>query len=270
MTTPVRWSCEPDMAAFMISFVPGHTENEIRAEFEQRFGIVLTEGQIANFKARHGIRSGTNGGRFTKGQKPWNKGRPQREWMGEEAIERTKETRFKKGQLPHNAREIGEERVTKDGYVQVHVRQRKKEKLNDQWVLKQRLVWEQVHGMPVPEGCKIIFCDGDKTNFDPENLLCVERKTLVRMNQMRGAGKVDWCDRATAEATAQIGRLSNAIGDALRRVKEADKKNGHKHRERGDQARQDLVHGARSRGEESGAPSEDQGKTEAVDDREAL
>lgn len=212
-TTVVGWKKHPEMAEFMVGFIPGHTEQEIRSAFLDRFGIELTESQIANFKARHGIRSGTHGGCFVKGQKSWNKGRPQREWMSDEAIERTKGTRFKKGRLPHNTREVGEERLTKDGYVQVHVRQHKKEKLNDQWVLKQRLVWEQAHGMPVPEGCKVIFCDGDKTNFDPANLMLVTHEELMRMNH-EGTG---WSDPETAGAARQLARVRSAISKAERR-----------------------------------------------------
>lgn len=212
-TTVIEWRKHPEMVEFMVGFIPGHSEREIRDAFLARFGIELTVSQVANFKASHGVKSGTVGGRFVKGQKSWNKGRPQSEWMSEEAIERTKGTRFKKGQLPHNTREVGEERLTKDGYVQVHVRQHKKEKLNDQWVLKQRLVWEQAHGMPVPEGCKVIFCDGDRTNFDPDNLMLVTHEELMRMNQ-EGTG---WSDPDTAGAARQLARVRSAISKAERR-----------------------------------------------------
>ena len=215
-TTVIEWVKHPEMVSFMVEFIPGHTEQEIRAEFLSRFGIELTEGQIANFKHRNGIRSGTHGGRFVKGQKSWNKGRPMHEWMGEEAIERTRATRFKKGNIPHNTREVGEERVTVDGYVEVHVAQCRREKHNDQWALKQRLVWEQHHGMPVPEGCKVIFCDGNRQNFDPENLLLVTDEELMRMNR-EGTG---WSDKETAESARELARVRSAISKAERRAKQ--------------------------------------------------
>lgn len=215
-TTVIEWAKHPEMVSFMVEFIPGHTEQEIRAEFLSRFGIELTESQIANFKHNHGIRSGTHGGRFVKGQKSWNKGRPMREWMSEEAIERTRATRFKKGNIPHNTRQVGEERVTVDGYVEVHVARCRREKHNDQWVLKQRLVWEQHHGMPVPEGCKVIFCDGNRQNFDPENLLLVTDEELMRMN-WEGTG---WQDRETAESARELARVRSAISKAERRAKQ--------------------------------------------------
>lgn len=167
------------------------------------------------FKTAHGIKSGTVGSRFRPGQVPQNKGRPQREWMSAESIERTKAGRFRKGQLPHNTRAVGEERVTKDGYVQVHVRQHRKGKRNDQWVLKQRFIWEQHHGRPVPDGCKVIFCDGDRTNFSPDNLLLVTSGELLRMNA-RGPG---WVDRDTAEAARDLARVQGAIAEAERRAR---------------------------------------------------
>lgn len=214
-STVVRWRKHPEMVAFMTSYIPGHTEAEIRAAFMDAYGISLTESQIANFKARYGIRSGTHGGRFEKGNESWNKGRPQREWMGADAIERTKATRFKKGQLPHNTREVGEERVTKDGYIEVHVGQHRRSRANDQWVLKQRLIWEQHHGRPVPDGCKVIFCDGDRRNFNPENLLLVTDCELLIMNR----GGTGWSDRGTAVFARELARVRSAIADAERRAR---------------------------------------------------
>lgn len=45
------------------------------------------------------------------------------------------------------------------------------------------LLWEAANG-PVPPDHVVIFGDGNRRNFDPENLLLVSRKQLIRMNQM--------------------------------------------------------------------------------------
>ncbi|WP_161944194.1 HNH endonuclease signature motif containing protein, partial [Streptococcus suis] len=45
-------------------------------------------------------------------------------------------------------------------------------------------VWREHHG-PVPEGCIIVFLDGDKTNVDISNLVCVTRADLAQMNKNR-------------------------------------------------------------------------------------
>ena len=49
--------------------------------------------------------------RFIKGQEPANKGKRIEEFMTADGIRRSSQTRFKKGQLPHNTKPIGYERV---------------------------------------------------------------------------------------------------------------------------------------------------------------
>ena len=45
------------------------------------------------------------------------------------------------------------------------------------------MVWEQANG-PIPKSSVVIFGDGNKTNFDLDNLLLVKRCQLVRMNKV--------------------------------------------------------------------------------------
>lgn len=60
---------------------------------------------------------------------------------------------------------IGYERATrKDGMVMVRIEKG--------WDYKQRVVWRKHHG-EIPKGHYIIFLDGDRTNYDIENLACV-------------------------------------------------------------------------------------------------
>jgi hypothetical protein len=49
---------------------------------------------------------------------------------------------------------------------------------------KNQFIWEAANG-PVPEGHAVIFADGDKQNFAPENLLLVSRVELGCMNAKR-------------------------------------------------------------------------------------
>lgn len=213
----IRWRDRPDMVGFMLGYIPGHTEQEIREAFAERFGIELTEGQIGNFKHNHGVKSGTHGGRFAKGMTPANKGKRQADFMSPEAIERTRATRFQKGQLPHNAADlpIGAERVTKDGYVEVKVADRPAGERNchDNWVPKHRLVWERANGREQPKGTKVIFCDGDRGNLDPGNLLLVTDAELAVMNRL---GQT-WSDRQTAEAVLALARLKMAASSVRKR-----------------------------------------------------
>lgn len=143
----------------------------------QKLGIKKTKEFISK-TARERSMKADHGGRktwFKKGTVPPNKGKKQTEFMSKEAIERTKATRFKKGNIPPNHKPIGHERVTVDGYVEVKVRDGKKQK---NFELKHRLVWEQ-HNGPIPESHNIQFKDGNKLNCKIENLYMISRADQV-------------------------------------------------------------------------------------------
>jgi len=57
------------------------------------------------------------------------------------------------------------------------------DKLN-KWVRKHRWLYEQEHGA-IPENSVIIFADGDKTNLNTDNLICVTRNELKVLNRCR-------------------------------------------------------------------------------------
>ena len=169
----VDWQNHPEYVEFLLEFIPGHTEPEIRDEFFKQFGIKLRESQIGNFKCRYKIKSGTHGGRFQKGQQAHNKGKK----MPPEIYERCKGTMFKNGQPPVNYRPVGSERIDSEGYVMVKVADPKS------WRLKQRVVYEQYHGVKLEKSDVIIFLDGNRQNFAEDNLVKLTRAELARLNQ---------------------------------------------------------------------------------------
>lgn len=169
----IKWREHPEMVEFMMEYIPGHQETEIRAEFEKRFGITLTEAQIGNFKYLHRVKSGTNGGRFQKGHITHNKGKK----MSPGIYEKAKATMFKTGHIPHNHRAVGSERVNVDGYVEVKIAEPNK------WKLKQRFIYEEATGEKLAKNDVIIFLDGDRQNFDISNLVKMTRVELARYNQ---------------------------------------------------------------------------------------
>lgn len=211
----IRWKDSPEMAEWMASFIPGHTEREIAEGFEERFGVRLTRSQIKNFKSSRGIRSGTHGGCFEPGHEPANKGRPWSEWMPEESAERCRATQFKEGQLPHNAfgRPVGFERVNRDGYVEVKVKDGRQSKANDNYRLKHRVVWERSNGRKLEPGEVVVFADRDKRNFDPENLVAVSMSDWAVISN-RG---IPYCDRETLEAAVMAAKVRRAACAAERR-----------------------------------------------------
>ena len=157
----------------MLEYIPGHTEAEIRQAFDERFGIVLTEANIGNFKYKYKIKSGTHGGQFQKGQEAHNKGQK----VSKEVYEKMAPTMFKAGNIPNNYRPIGSERIDCDGYVMVKVADPKS------WRLKQRVLYEQYHGVKLEKSDVVLFLDGDKQNFSKDNLVKLTRAELARLNQ---------------------------------------------------------------------------------------
>ena len=131
-------------------------------------------------RIRKGERIGI-GTEFKKGLIPLNKGKKQTDFMSEEGIKKTIATRFKKGASPHNTVAIGFERVTKDGYVEVKVRESKINSKNKNFELKQRIIYQKHYG-PIPEGMIVEFVDRDKMNFEPSNLVLKTRRENMMEN----------------------------------------------------------------------------------------
>ena len=166
------------MVEFMLAFIPGHEEKEIKQAFLEKFGIMLTEGQISSFKYTHNCWSGTHGGRFEKGRESYNKGKK----MTPEQYEKAKATMFKKGEKPKNIRPVGSEREDVDGYIKIKIAEPNK------WEHKHKYIWEQANG-PVPKGCVIIFEDGNRRNFKLDNLKCISKSLLSYINIRKLYGK---------------------------------------------------------------------------------
>lgn len=114
--------------------------------------------------------------RFKKGHVSFNKGKKMETYASRDAIARIQHTQFKKGAQPHNVKWDGAERITKDGYVEVRVSMGK-------WKLKQRLVWEMVHGS-IPKGSVVRFRDGNKLNTELSNLELCTRGQLALNNSI--------------------------------------------------------------------------------------
>lgn len=111
---------------------------------------------------------------YSIGDEPMNKGKKQAEFMSQEAIERTKATRFSKGVIPHNTKYDGHERITKDGYIEVRIRVGK-------YRLKHIHNWEKLNGK-LPSNHCLSCLDGNKLNTDPQNWELITRGELMLRN----------------------------------------------------------------------------------------
>lgn len=125
------------------------------------------------------LAKGNNTGQFKKGIVPPNKGKKQSDYMSPEKIARCATTRFKAGQLPHNTKYDGHERLSKDGYIEIRVSLGK-------YKMKHRWLWEQQNG-PIPKGHCLIFIDGNKQNICHENLQIISfKENAARTRQTDG------------------------------------------------------------------------------------
>lgn len=117
--------------------------------------------------------------RFKKGREPDNKGRKQVEYMSNEGIEKSAKMRFKKGNLPHNAKSVGDEvtRTYKGGKQYLMLKVAGKRNL----VYKHTHIWESKIGK-VPPGFNVIFKDGNTLNCNIENLECISNAELLQRN----------------------------------------------------------------------------------------
>lgn len=176
----IRWTSEPDMLAWVRGNDRGGDRFEVARGFAAEFGFWPTASQLGQARARLGINVGT--------KRASRKGRP-----------------------------VGSERLGKDGYAYVKVAERPTVPMSgDNWRPKQVVVWERANGRALPPHHVIMFADGDKGNFDPDNLVAVPRRLLGPLNQRRRL----WRDRETLEAAIALCELASAVRDARRGARE--------------------------------------------------
>ena len=158
-----------EMIEFLKEVTSGKTYKEITEIFNKKFNLNVTAEKIKSLLSRKKICTGTKGCLYKKGSVPWNKG--VYGYMG------ANKTSFKKGHKPKNWKPVKSERIDTEGYTLIKIAEPRK------WALKHRIIWEEHYKKKVPRDCVIIFADGDKSNFNIENLICVSRKELRVLNK---------------------------------------------------------------------------------------
>lgn len=178
-----RTSCSPEDDAYItdnylsmppqqIANVLGCSEVKIKTRMRQLDLIV----------PREIIEQRIKDSRIAKGNISFNKGKKQTEYMSAEAIERTKATRFNKGNKPHNCYdEVGKITIRHDHaerggkpykYICLAI---------GSWRPYHQHLWEQQNGK-VPKNHCLRFKDGDSLNVDLDNLECITRKENILRN----------------------------------------------------------------------------------------
>ena len=178
-TVPYRWSNLPTQREWMLAHAGGRPIAEVCEDFEREFGTPISRTQVSLFRAEYGMQ------------------------------------RRRGNRTAHNKRTvpIGTE-VEMKGYIKVKVRDLPDSpQTKDNWMMKQRWVWERAHGEPVPPGHVVMFADGDKRNFDPANLVAVPRSCMGPLNN----SGIDWHDADTLMAAVSVVKLKMGISDVLNR-----------------------------------------------------
>ena len=189
---------------FLTDYIPGHHHSETVAAFSAKFRPIL-EKQVKAYARNHKILTGFRG---SEGMPSWNKG------MEYQPRGRSVETQFRPGHIPNNWKPIGSERIDTDGFTMVKVAEPNK------WKSKQRHIWELING-PIDRSEIVIFLDGNKQNFDIDNLRCISRRIHGVINHKHLA----YHDAQTFEVACLSARLSLEISEAKRRKSECKNRN---------------------------------------------
>ncbi|MCH4891200.1 HNH endonuclease [Acidaminobacter sp. JC074] len=141
---------------------------EMAKKLNELFNTDFSYEQIRYYYKNHKLTSGIDT-RYKKGRKCIN---------GFKKGERVSvPTEFKRGHRPHNYLPVGTERTNGDGYIEVKYADGK-----NCWRGKHVLLWEEHYG-PLEKGNAVIFGDGDKRNFEINNLIKVTRRQLLELNR---------------------------------------------------------------------------------------
>lgn len=160
---------------FLSDNVTLYSGKALTAAFNARFGTDKKYHQIKNALYRNKLRSGRIGGQFHVGMTPWNE--------GTRGVMKRNSGTFEPGHVSANTKPVGYERLNKDGFVEIKINQPNPyTKATTRFRHKHVYLWEQANG-PVPTNHVIMFKDGNKRNFDMENLICVNRAVSLWLNR---------------------------------------------------------------------------------------
>jgi hypothetical protein len=182
------------------------------ARFQERFK--RPDVSIVNYKSmcwRKGFHTGRTGC-FPKGLIPWNRGKEM------PFNPNSAKTQFKKGQYPPNAKALGYERLTKDGYVEISIAETNPHTgYGRRFVLKHKYLWQRING-PLPAGYCLKAVDGNRQNPDPYNWIAIPRGMLPLINGNRGPN-YDHASPEVRPAILTLARLRYEMGKKAREQK---------------------------------------------------
>lgn len=196
-----------EMKEFIEKNVVGKGSEELTRLINNHFETNLKVSQVQSFKVTNKLKSGVDT-TFKKGHTE-NKGKKLKSTKRKTS---TNKGQFKAGHRPHNTKPVGEEVVNNYGYTKVKVAE------PNEWKFKHTILWEEENG-PVPQGCCIVFSDGNRANFNPDNLILVTREELVMMNDKGLMSD----DPELTKTGHTIAKIYAKLADAQRRELDGEK-----------------------------------------------
>lgn len=163
-----------EIVAYIQANYRGVGPTEMAQRLNSEFGATYTPMQIKGYYGNHKLNSGVTG-HYEKGHVSHNKGKKGLRYAGSE------KGWFQKGHEPHNTDPVGTVCKKSDGYFWIKQDDKPGAKIKN-WKQLHIAVWEETNG-PVPEGCFVIFKDGDVENVKLENLMLVSRAENAMMNR---------------------------------------------------------------------------------------
>lgn len=137
--------------------------------FAKKHGLKIPKEKIQEWK---------KSGQFKVGAVSFNKGLKQTEYMSKAAIEKSKKTRFKKGNLPANTKADNVVTIRRDTSARPYKYIRLSQGV---WELHHRVVWERNNGK-IPKDHIVVFKDGDSLNTDIKNLELISKAENMLRN----------------------------------------------------------------------------------------
>ena len=174
---------------YLREIAKGKYISEIVELMSKKFNYSFRKTQIKSAMTKHKIKNGMKN-KVPKGFEPWNKGLQ----IGNSHI--------------HNLKNVGDEYINSDGFVMI--------KLDNptRWVHKHRYLYEQTFG-EIPKDKVLIFLDGNKQNLNLDNLKCITRKQLIKMNQ----NKLFFNNAELTEAGSELANLMLKINEVSKNKK---------------------------------------------------
>lgn len=196
-----------EVTDFIIQNNYGKSAIEIMELVNNVFKTDYKINQIKGFRKNHKLISGISG-QFTRGHVSANKGRKGYCPPGSE------KGWFQKGHVPYNHLKLGTEIIDINGYHKIKIGE------PNVWKFKHIIVWEE-HNGKVPEGCNIIFSDGNKDNCDISNLMCITRAENAIMNKQG----LRFGNAELTEKGLLIAKLKHKTSELSREMKKAENSN---------------------------------------------